>query len=153
ALPAGRKNDPLFDMDAFRAAVAGIMAGNTPPPTLIPAIEPTPPPGAQVGRETLRRGMNGELVRVLQGKLAVSPVDGIFGADTEVAVREFQRGHSLVPDGIVGPKTWRELDAVPQGPTAHQQASLLSCDGLLFLPVLGPGGGPDRSQRRSGVIG
>lgn len=113
ALPAGRKNDPLFDMDAFRAAVAGIMAGNTPPPTLIPAIEPTPPPGAQVGRETLRRGMNGELVRVLQGKLTVLPVDGIFGADTEVAVREFQRGHSLVPDGIVGPRTWRELDAVP----------------------------------------
>jgi peptidoglycan hydrolase-like protein with peptidoglycan-binding domain len=112
ARPAGRKNDPLFDMDAFRAAVAGIIAGTTPPPTLIPAIEPTAPPGAQVGRDTLRRGMHGELVKVLQRKLRIAD-DGIFGADTEVAVREFQRNHSLVPDGIVGPKTWRVFDAVP----------------------------------------
>ncbi len=112
ALPAGRKNDPLFDMDAFRAAVAGIIAGTTPPPTLIPAIEPMAPPGAQVGRDTLRRGMNGDLVKQLQRKLRIDD-DGIFGADTEVAVREFQRSHSLVPDGIVGPKTWRVLDSVP----------------------------------------
>jgi len=112
ALPAGRKNDPLFDMDAFRAAVGGIIAGTTPPPILIPAIEPTAPPGAQVGRDTLRRGMSGELVKALQRKLRVAD-DGIFGADTEVAVREFQRSRSLVPDGIVGPKTWRVLDTVP----------------------------------------
>jgi hypothetical protein len=110
ALPAGRKSDPPFDMDAFRAAVGGIIAGTTPPPALIPAIEPTPPPGAQVGRDTLRRGMDGELVKVLQRKLRVVD-NGIFGADTEVAVREFQRSHSLVPDGIVGPKTWRVLDS------------------------------------------
>ena len=112
ALPAGRKSDPPFDMDAFRAAVAGIIAGTTPPPSLIPAIEPTPAPGAQVGRETLRRGMNGELVKSLQRKLRIGD-DGIFGPDTEVAVREFQKSHSLVPDGIVGPKTWRVLDSVP----------------------------------------
>ena len=32
------------------------------------------------------------------------------GPKTEAAVREFQRSHSLVPDGIVGPKTWAALD-------------------------------------------
>lgn len=32
--------------------------------------------------------------------------DGIFGAVTEEAVKAFQKAHSLVPDGIVGEKTW-----------------------------------------------
>jgi peptidoglycan hydrolase-like protein with peptidoglycan-binding domain len=27
-------------------------------------------------------------------------------------LRDFQRLHALVPDGIVGPKTWLALDAV-----------------------------------------
>jgi len=36
-------------------------------------------------------------------------VDGIFGAETNAAVRTFQGGHGLVVDGIVGPKTWRSL--------------------------------------------
>jgi peptidoglycan hydrolase-like protein with peptidoglycan-binding domain len=111
ALPAGRKDDPRFDMHAFRAAVAGVIAGTTPQPILIPAVEPTAPPGAQVGRATLRRGMHDDLVKRIQLKLNLNP-DGVFGADTEVAVREFQRAHSLVPDGIVGPKTWRVFDTV-----------------------------------------
>lgn len=32
--------------------------------------------------------------------------DGIFGAVTEEAVKAFQKAHDLVPDGIVGEKTW-----------------------------------------------
>jgi len=28
---------------------------------------------------------------------------------TEAAVRRFQRAHGMVPDGIVGPKTWQKL--------------------------------------------
>jgi len=111
ALPTGRKDDPRFDMDAFRSAVAGIIAGLAPPPTLIPAVEPAAPPGAQAGRVTLRRGMQGELVRQVQRKLKI-PEGGVFEVDTEVAVREFQRTHGLVPDGIVGPKTWRVLDTI-----------------------------------------
>ena len=35
--------------------------------------------------------------------------DGFFGADTESAVKRFQREHGLNDDGIVGPITWSAL--------------------------------------------
>ncbi|HEX2713317.1 MAG TPA: peptidoglycan-binding protein [Candidatus Acidoferrales bacterium] len=45
-------------------------------------------------------------------------VDGIFGRDTEGAVRRFQNEHGLVDDGIVGPLTWSVLlGAVSPDPT------------------------------------
>lgn len=106
ALPAGRKPDPTFDMNAFRAAVATFLDGSAPVKPLIPAADPANP-----ARLTVRRGDAGELVKVLQTKLALPVLDGIFGPKTEAAVRVFQRDHGLVPDGIVGPKTWAVLEA------------------------------------------
>lgn len=105
-----RKPDPNFNMDSFRQTVQAIMDGNGPPVPLIPNVEPQPPAG-QPPRPTLRRPTNGELVKVVQAKVGVV-VNGKFGPRTEAAVRVFQRNHSLVPDGIVGPKTWRALDSV-----------------------------------------
>jgi len=113
ALPHGRKDDPDFDMDPFRASVAAIMGGTAPAPILIPATEPATAAGAP-GRPTLRRGATGDLVKQVQARVGTS-VDGNFGPNTEAKVRTFQRDHNLVPDGIVGPKTWAALDgaAVP----------------------------------------
>jgi hypothetical protein len=98
ALPAGRKPDPTFDMPAFRAAVGAIMGGTAPVPVLIPAVDSS-------NRPTLRRGARGDLVKEIQTRAGIA-ADGIFGADTEAAVRRFQRDRGMVPDGIVGPKTW-----------------------------------------------
>jgi peptidoglycan hydrolase-like protein with peptidoglycan-binding domain len=103
ALPAGRKTDPTFDMTDFRAQVAAIMAGTAPQPSVIPAQDAE-------NRPTLRRGDTGSFVEQIQAKVGVA-VSGIFDADTEAAVREFQRDHDLVPDGIVGPKTWASIIA------------------------------------------
>lgn len=110
ALPKGRKRDPTFDMDEFRDRVRAILAGNAAPPVLIPPTEPGIP-GSAV-RLTLHRGMSGDLVKLVQRKLAVSET-GSFGPVTEAAVRRLQTGANLVPDGIVGPKTWAELDKIP----------------------------------------
>ena len=115
ALPRGRKDDPDFDMNAFRASVAAIMNGTAPAPILIPAVEPPVRSGAPAGRPTLRRGSIDELVKQVQAQVGVA-VDGNFGPKTEAAVRAFQRDHGLVPDGIVGPKTWAALDGVAASP-------------------------------------
>ncbi|MGB8768637.1 MAG: N-acetylmuramoyl-L-alanine amidase [Candidatus Korobacteraceae bacterium] len=111
ALPPGRKSDPNFNMDPFRATVAAILAGTAPAPRLIPAVEPPAQPGAPAGRPTLRRPATGELVKQVQAKVGVV-ADGNFGAKTEAAVRAFQQAHGMIPDGIVGPKTWAALDGV-----------------------------------------
>jgi hypothetical protein len=109
ATPVGRKTDPRFDMHTFREAVANIMAGHAPPPTLIPAAEPATPNGT-AGRPTLRRGDQGQFVTQLQKLLDIKGPD-VFGPRTEAAVRAFQREEGMVADGIVGPKTWKALDA------------------------------------------
>jgi hypothetical protein len=106
ALPKGRKPDPSLDMEGFRSSVMAILSGSAPPPLLIPAEEPARSDGSS-GRPTLRRGATGDLVKQLQAKVGVPPdASGTFGPRTEAAVRAFQRLHGLVPDGIVGPKTW-----------------------------------------------
>ncbi len=63
----------------------------------------------------LRVGSVGTPVRYLQQKLfsylyPVGTIDGIFGANTLQAVRDFQAEHGLTVDGVVGPNTWRALD-------------------------------------------
>jgi peptidoglycan hydrolase-like protein with peptidoglycan-binding domain len=63
----------------------------------------------------LKKGSKGEAVtRLQQGlyQLGYDPgaVDGIFGPNTERAVKEFQTNNGLAADGSVGPKTWTALE-------------------------------------------
>ena len=58
--------------------------------------------------KTLRIGDKGDEVKKLQKLLKIN-ADGVFGAQTEKAVKDFQWGHGLEMDGIVGEKTWRAL--------------------------------------------
>jgi N-acetyl-anhydromuramyl-L-alanine amidase AmpD len=110
-LPKGFKNDPhTIEMDDFRRDVAAIMNGTVPIPPPIPRADAD-------GRPTLRRSSAANpvfLVKEIQRKVGFSgkQADGVFGPLTEAAVRRFQRDHGLVPDGIVGPKTWAALDGV-----------------------------------------
>lgn len=62
----------------------------------------------------VRFGSRGETVRWVQLQLRshgfeTGSVDGIFGAQTQAAVVQFQTQNDLSPDGIVGPDTWQQL--------------------------------------------
>lgn len=105
ALPSGRKSDVNLPMDEFRQRVASILSGIE-PPVLIPAVET----GGR-SRPTLRRGDSGQFVIELQQRLGMPDGPAVFGPKTEAAVRAFQRERNMVPDGIVGPKTWAAIDA------------------------------------------
>jgi Putative peptidoglycan binding domain len=56
-------------------------------------------------------GDYGSLVRLVQKCLRCN-LDGMFGPETEKAVKDFQNNHDLISDGIVGPATWAKLAEV-----------------------------------------
>ena len=51
-------------------------------------------------------------IAYLTGRFEVIPVNGVFDAVTENAVRQFQTFYGLTPDGIVGRQTWNELNRI-----------------------------------------
>ena len=65
-------------------------------------------PNTLNGSPMVRRGARGNITKLIQEKLGRSD-DGIFGANTEVAVKNYQRTNGLSVDGIVGRNTWRKL--------------------------------------------
>ena len=93
---------------------------------------------------TLHEGSHGHDVLLLQKKLqavgySITTVDGIYGAETERAVAEFQRDNKIRITGIVNNATWRALQKakkvkwgsnVPK-PAAHKNDSILKSKGPL----------------------
>ena len=77
--------------------------------------------GQQAARPILRNGSRGSYVTYAQSRLiqlgydcGLTGADGIFGAKTEAAVKQFQKDHGLEADGVVGPATWKALDEAKQ---------------------------------------
>ena len=56
----------------------------------------------------VRKGASGNITTWIQLRCGATP-DGIFGNDTENAVKWMQRKWNINDDGIVGPNTWRKL--------------------------------------------
>ena len=79
--------------------------------------------------ESLRRGSRGDLVTTLQKRLKTwgyytGNVDGIFGSQTEQAVKYFQRKNGLAADGIVGPATAKAVGiSLTGGPSGGSSSS------------------------------
>lgn len=82
-----------------------------------PTPEPDPTPklvDAWARNNTLKRGSKGKVVEVLQAMLAarnydVTIIDGDFGAQTDKAVRAYQKDMGLAVDGVVGWQSWQPL--------------------------------------------
>lgn len=76
-------------------------------------------------RPLLKKGSSGNEVLYLQQSLAKldynpGPIDGIFGAKTEHAVRSYQKVKGLLVDRIVGPNTWAVIEsALAKLPPTH----------------------------------
>ena len=66
------------------------------------------------GYPTIRQGSRGNYVCIAQDDLntlgyRTGGLDGVFGAQTYTAVRNYQRSRGLAVDGIIGCNTWRSL--------------------------------------------
>src|SRR5262245_27402503 len=67
----------------------------------------------------LKQGSTGPEVRDLQQALKAlgfdpGPVDGVFGARTQGAVKAFQQAREIAVDGVVGRVTWINIDEADQ---------------------------------------
>ncbi|MBW4460179.1 MAG: peptidoglycan-binding protein [Nodosilinea sp. WJT8-NPBG4] len=126
--PPGEANPPTATAPSGTTPPATTPAttapsSTTPPATTPPAANPpatttpaTPSRGTPAAAlPVLRPGMEGDAVRQLQQRLRTKKfysgaVDGVFGSQTEAAVRAAQAANDLTVDGIVGPATWRALN-------------------------------------------
>jgi len=72
----------------------------------------------------------GRQVEMLQEALGIS-ADGVYGPETEEAVRGFQDAHGLTVDGIVGPAT---LAALRGNSSAHAASTGVRRDAVNFTP-------------------
>lgn len=107
----------------------------------------------------LQTGSSGNYVTVLQVMLnrigqnypaipRISPVDGVFGSQTEAAVKAFQRIFNLTTDGIVGQGTWYKLVALHG---AVKKLSELVSEGQPFTQIQGPAPGVTLREGSTGV--
>jgi hypothetical protein len=73
----------------------------------------------------LKRGDRGASVRQLQSTLGIT-ADGVFGSQTERAVKRFQKRKGLTVDGVVGPQTRDALGLEPfaQGSVVHKSSGV-----------------------------
>lgn len=74
-----------------------------------PAARTTP---SSEGVVVVKRGDRGAAVTKVQSALGVT-ADGVFGAQTERAVKRFQRTKGIMVDGVVGPETRDALGLEP----------------------------------------
>jgi peptidoglycan hydrolase-like protein with peptidoglycan-binding domain len=112
-VPAGSraKRASLGALAAFTVGpTASLASGQSTVATGAPGPEPATTTENTI---VLSSGAEGRQVMLLQQALGGIKVDGIFGPETEEAVRRFQVNHGLTADGVVGGHTGAALRSEP----------------------------------------
>ena len=107
----------------------------------------------------LRNGSTGESVQAIQAQLnRISDnypsinkqvADGIFGENTEKAVKAFQKAFNLTQDGVVGKSTWYKISYIY---TAVKKLAELTSEGEALAPGAYPGYVISRGARGLNVL-
>lgn len=92
-------------------------------------ISSTTPSSSSTTTTLLKKGSSGTAVKTLQQNLiklgfscGTTGADGQFGANTESAVKAFQKKYGLTQDGIVGNKTQAKIDELIKALNTSNQA-------------------------------
>jgi peptidoglycan hydrolase-like protein with peptidoglycan-binding domain len=111
-VPAGTraKRLSLGALVALSAGPTATLAAASSSPAASPAAGP---PTTSENTIVLSAGAEGRQVELLQRALGGVKVDGMFGPETEEAVRRFQASKGLTVDGVVGPLTSAALRGSP----------------------------------------
>lgn len=94
----------------------------------------------------LRFGSAGNDVKIIQGQLnriaknfpaipKIPRVDGVFGTDTEKAVRKFQEVFNMPVDGVIGKRTWYRIKNIY---TNVKQLGELTSEGITLGEIAVP---------------
>lgn len=87
-------------------------------------------------RPTLRFGFSGSDVLDLQKALGLTaPHPGLFGDVTKQGVIAFQKANGLVPDGIVGPKTWAAIETQAKAKPAARPVTATAGPATATVPA------------------
>lgn len=119
----------------------------------VPGQASAPAAPAQGSGPLVRKGSQGDPVKRLQERLRElghdpKGADGVFGPNTEAAVKAFQAANGLGVDGVVGPQTWGKLGIKVEGAVTHSAPSGHSGE----LIDMGPGK-PKGVRRQGKIIG
>jgi peptidoglycan hydrolase-like protein with peptidoglycan-binding domain len=114
-----------ISLGALAALTAGPAVGIATGVASAGTATPTPEPATTTEHViVLSNGSEGRQVQLLQQALGSIKVDGIFGPETEAAVRSFQSSHGLTVDGIVGPLTSAALRGSGTALTSDVQSTI-----------------------------
>jgi peptidoglycan hydrolase-like protein with peptidoglycan-binding domain len=114
-----------ISLGALAALTAGPAVGIATGVASAGTATPTPEPATTTEHViVLSYGSEGRQVQLLQQALGSIKVDGIFGPETEAAVRSFQSSHGLTVDGIVGPLTSAALRGSGTALTSDVQSTI-----------------------------
>lgn len=120
---AGRHRAAHTPLSATHRAGAGVLAATALGlgASTMTATQATAAPAAQTApssqsatsstssfTDVVKRGDRGSVVKKIQQKVGVS-ADGVFGPQTERAVKSWQSDNGLTADGVVGPKTGSKM--------------------------------------------